>query len=318
MRIHLGLDRWHPEWDRSVVCIGSFDGIHLGHQAVIQTAVNEASRRRCPCLVTTFDRHPLAILAPDRCPPALATLDQNLREIERFGTSVTVILPFDEAMRQTPAEIFLERMLRGHLKAEHIVVGHDFSMGKDRQGTAEWMSHRIETTIVPPFEIQGERVSSRALRDGVREGALERVTHFLGRPFALAGVVVPGQQLGRTLGYPTANLGRSFEQVVPADGVYGGIARLRQGSWRAAMSIGHRPAVGGKARTVEAFLLDYDGPEFYGAAMELEFWVRLREERDFPDLDALRDQMARDVQSTRESVLLPERRAPFHTVHPTR
>jgi riboflavin kinase/FMN adenylyltransferase len=295
MQVHFGLELLNAEWSSSVVCIGTFDGVHLGHQAVIGLAVTEAFQRELPCVVLTFDRHPAHVLAPERCPKAIASLGENLAQFERLGVGVSVILPFTEELSQTGAQTFFDEMLVRCLRAKRLVVGHDFAFGKGREGTPAWLQSRIETEVVPPFELHGSRVSSSAVRTAVSEGDMEEAARLLGRPFAISGIVVSGQRLGRTLGYPTANLARSFDQVTPADGIYAGYATTPHGIFRAAVSIGVRPAVGGTARTIEAFLLDYPGHDLYGRNISVAIHSRIREERNFDSLDALKTQIARDV-----------------------
>lgn len=295
MQVHFGLELLNAEWPSSVVCVGTFDGVHLGHQAVIGRATSLAAKHELPCIVVTFDRHPAHVLAPDRCPKAIASLGENLDQFARIGVGVAVVLPFTKELSQTNAQSFFDDALVGCMKATRLVVGHDFAFGKGREGTPEWLQARIETEVVPPFELHGSRVSSSAVRNAVGEGDIEEATRLLGRPFAVSGIVVAGQRLGRTLGYPTANLARSFDQVMPADGIYAGYATTPHGTFRAAVSIGMRPAVGGKDRTIEAYLLDYPGHELYGRNISVALHRRIREERNFDSLDALKEQIARDV-----------------------
>lgn len=300
LQVHFGLELLAAEWDRAIACIGTFDGVHLGHQEVIKTAVELARERECPCVLVTFDRHPAHILAPDRCPKPIAALQANLAAFEALGVAVAIILPFDYALSQTSAEDFLSLNLKNAIHAQAIVVGHDFAFGHNRVGTPAWLSDRIETVVVPAFEIAGRRVSSSEIRRDIVEGKVEEAAHLLGRPFEIPGVIVAGQKLGRQLGYPTANLARSFDQVLPAYGIYSGEMELPQGKYRAAISIGTRPAVGGDAMTIESYLLDYPGDEIYGAPVTLRLTGRLREERNFPSMDALKAQIALDVEQIRK------------------
>ena len=299
MQIHLGTGARRAEWERAVVCVGTFDGVHLGHEAVIRKAVGDAREAELPCVLVTFDRHPASILAPARTPPTLATVNQNLRRFAALGVSVVLVLPFDAALSRMSADQFLNDILVGSLKAVKVVVGHDFAMGNGREGNTDWLAARIPTDVVPPFELEGERVSSSDIRRAVIAGDVERAARLLGRPYALEGVIVGGQRLGRTLGYPTANLARSTHLALPADGVYAGAYESPTGRFLAATAIGTRPAVGGGARTVESYLLDYPGDSLYGLPARVEFHHRLRGEENFPSLDALVEQMARDVAQTR-------------------
>jgi len=295
MQVHFGEELIRAEWSRSVGCIGTFDGVHLGHRTVIATAVDRARDRGLPCILVTFDRHPAAVLAPERCPKQIAPLSANLKALEALGVSLSLILPFTRELSQTTAQSFLDSVLIDEIKAEMLVVGHDFAFGKGREGTTDWLQSRIETEVIPPFEIDGHRVSSSEIRRSVEAGDVEHAMKLLGHPFAVQGVVVSGNRMGRVLGYPTINLARSYDGVLPSNGIYAGMASTNQGRHRAAISIGIRPTVGGGDRTLEAFLLDFPETEIYGSSVDLEFHRRLRNEEMFDSLDALKEQMARDV-----------------------
>ena len=300
MQVHFGVGLLRAEWRKAVVCVGTFDGVHLGHQTVIHNAVELAKSHELPCVLLTFDRHPAAVLAPSRCPLSVAGLQENLREFKTLGVSATVVLPFDVELSRMSAERFLREILLGSIRASTIVVGHDFAMGHGREGTTDWLSARVPTVVVPAFEIDGLRVSSSAIRRAITAGEMAHAKALLGRPFALSGVIVGGQKLGRQLGYPTANLARSFDQVMPMDGIYASWMETPLGRFKAATSIGTRPAVGGLDRTIESYLLDYPGDSIYGASVELELVRRVREERNFSSLDELVSQIERDVQEIRE------------------
>ncbi len=295
MQVHFGEELLRAEWPDAVGCLGTFDGVHLGHRQVIGTAVQGANSKGLPCVLITFDRHPAAVLAPDRCPPAIAPLSANLSEFEKLGVSLALILPFTRSLSETRAETFLHEVFIAEAKVRHLVVGHDFAFGKGREGTTEWLAQRIDTEVVPPFEIEGHRVSSSAIRQAIAAGDMQSARKWLGRDFALYGVVIHGEKLGRTLGFPTINLARSYDGVLPRDGIYSGSAELRTGTFRAAISIGIRPTVGGNARTIEAYLLDYPGQEIYGSTVKLRFKRRIRDELKFDSLEALTEQMKQDV-----------------------
>lgn len=299
MQFHLGLGSLRAEWPGATVVVGTFDGVHLGHAQVISTAVSRAHAREEPAVLVTFDRHPATVLAPGRVPPPVAGLEENMREIRALGVSVTVVLAFDAAFSRMSAERFHQEILLDGLRAKLLVVGHDFAMGDGREGTAEWLAARTETVVVPPYAPGGLRVSSTAVREAVAAGEMERAAELLGRPFAIRGVVVPGKRLGRTIGYPTANLARSIAQVEPPNGVYAGWADTVRGRFRAAIGVGTRPTVAGVGRTVEPYLLDYPGDSLYGTEIRLELHRRLRNEEKFASLDDLKAQMARDVEETR-------------------
>ena len=302
MTVSFGLGALRAEWPRAVVCIGTFDGVHLGHQAVIGEARAQAQAAELPLLLATFDRHPAAVLAPERCPKAIAPLEENLRRFAGLGVGSTVVIPFDSATAAISAEMFLGDVLQEALHADRLVVGHDFAMGRDREGTAEWLSSRVPTTIVPPFEQGGARVSSSAIRRAVEAGDMATAAALMGRHFALTGVIVGGQRLGRTLGYPTANLARTIDGVLPSDGVYAAWFDVGSSRFPTALAIGTRPAVGGGPRSIEAYLMDYEGASLYGAACRIEVVARVREERNFASVEALVEQMGRDVDEVRKEL----------------
>lgn len=299
MLIHFGADLIEPEWSGSVVCIGTFDGVHIGHQQVIKEAMSQAKARELPCVVVTFDRHPAHVLAPDKAPRSVQTLDQKLESLKALQVPVTVILPFDRQLCNTTADQFLKAILFEKLKAKLVVVGHDFAMGSGRQGTPEWLGSRIETIVVPAFEIDGTRVSSSAVRQAVTDGEPQMAAKLLGRSYTLIGNVVSGQKLGRELGFPTLNLARSSVGIEPRRGVYAGRARTPYGEFLAAISIGIRPTVDGSYQTIEAYLLDYPGQSLYGATVELELTHYLRPEEKYDSLAKLIDQIKLDVEQTR-------------------
>lgn len=299
MLTHFGIESVQAEWCEAVVCIGTFDGVHLGHRRVIERAVESGRASDRPSVVVTFDRHPAAVLAPDRVPPAIASLGEDLRQFEAIGAAVAVVLRFDEALAATTAETFLDDILREGLRGSALVVGHDFAFGHDRVGTPDWLADRIPTEVVPPFLLDGQRVASSEIRRRIASGDVEGAARLLGRPFAVEGVVVGGEKLGRTLGFPTLNLARSGGQVRPADGVYAGRCETSIGAFAAAIGIGVRPTVGGSERTIEAYLLDYPGDSLYGQAVRLEVIQRLRGEVRFDSLEDLRRQMAEDVDRVR-------------------
>ena len=299
MQVHFGIDLLHPEWQRSVACIGTFDGVHLGHQEVIGGAVSRARELELPAILVTFDRHPAAVLAPERCPPAIAPLQSNLGQFGRCGVDVAVILEFTRELSQTSAESFYHEILGERLHTEELVVGHDFAFGRDRQGTPEWLQQRIPTRVIPPFGPEGHRISSSEIRQAIGEGRVEDAGRWLGRPFEVSGVVVHGQKLGRTLGFPTINLARSFQQVMPGFGVYAGTCDTPFGTFRAGISVGVRPTVSGEYPTIEAYLLDYPGDSLYGYSVVLRLVKRLRDEEKFAGLEELKNQMNRDIAEVR-------------------
>jgi riboflavin kinase/FMN adenylyltransferase len=304
MLVHFGLHGLNPEWKSCTVTIGAFDGIHLGHQALISEAVADGQRHEIPAVAVTFDRHPLAVICPEREPEPVLSLDQNLAQMRRLGLAAAVVIPFDAHMAVMEADSFVKRVLLDAIHAGRAVVGHDFGFGRDREGTAEMLRQTMPVTELDQVLSDGIRVSSTEVRRAINAGHVENATRMLGRPFSIQGTVVSGKKLGRELGFPTINLARHRSSLTPADGVYAGWAKTPLGNARAAISIGHRPAVGGGERSIEAYLLDWD-ESLYGMPLELGFEARLRNELDFPDLDALKTQIGKDVEETRTKASLP-------------
>lgn len=287
-------------WEHSVVSIGTFDGVHLGHQALLCKCVEEASAEGWPSIAVTFDRNPLETLRPEHAPKRIQSLHQTLDSIADSGIDIAVVLHFDSELAQTSADNFFEQILVSGLGAQTMVVGHDFAFGKSRVGTPQWLADRIATHVVPPLMIDDVRVSSSAIREAVSLGDVASAANLLGKDFALSGTVAHGRKVGRTLGYPTANLIFDELSLTPADGVYAGTASIASGNYMAAIGIGMRPTVGGNIRTVEAFMIGYNGPDIYGRAMQLAFNSRIRDELKFEDLEALKTAMDEDVRIATE------------------
>lgn len=285
------------------VAIGVFDGVHLGHQQVIRQALADAEQHEGLAVVITFDRHPNSIVAPDRVPSLIYSLPQKLRAIEALGVDATWLIRFDEAFSRQPGEDFVRTLARdfGHLQS--VCVGREFTFGHKRSGNVEVLQKlgaelRFVVHGLAAVSLDEQAVSSTRIRETIRTGEMDLASQMLGRGYALAGEVVRGAQLGRKLGFPTANLDvRGL--VLPPNGVYAVHARVGGKVFRAALNIGLRPTVGaGLAQQVEAHLLDFDG-DLYGQELEVTFVERVREERKFPSLDALKTQIERDIEAAR-------------------
>lgn len=304
MKTWSGLESIHEPFVNSAVAIGQFDGLHVGHQALIGRAVEEARRIRGRSVVFTFDRHPMDLIAPDRAPSQITTLEQRSKLIEECGVDDLVIAKFDNRFRDLSPETFLHFVLVGVLGAASVSVGHDFRFGCNQLGDVDFMNlaesrFRFKTNVIESVMVLGEKASSTRVRTLLRDGNVTDATQVLGRPFALIGIVVHGQQLGRTLGFPTANLATETKQLLPKDGVYAVLVNDGTVRRQGACSIGLRPTVNGKERTVETFLFDFDG-DLYGQKLEFEFVERIRDEEKFNSLDELVTAMHRDVALARQ------------------
>jgi riboflavin kinase / FMN adenylyltransferase len=275
------------------VAVGTFDGVHLGHREVISGSDT----------VLTFEPHPASVVTPDRAPLLLTTPERKAELIASLGVRELAVLPFDDAFAHRSAEAFIDEVLTGTLGARHVSVGENFRFGHGAAGDAHLLRSRggFETRVVPLLEVDGEVVSSSHIRGLVLGGAIEYAGELLGTPFTAGGEVAHGDKRGRTLGFPTANLVPRPGYVTPAHGVYACRAMLENGeTYAAATNVGVRPMFdSGLGELIEAYLLDFD-EDIYGTQLRVEFLKRLRGERRFDSVDALVEQMGRDVEEARE------------------
>jgi riboflavin kinase / FMN adenylyltransferase len=296
---------WLPEVRRRErqVAVGTFDGVHLGHREVIRGSDS----------VLTFDPHPVSVVAPQHAPKLLTPLNMKAELIEALGVQELIVIPFDVDFAARGAQEFIDDVLVGALGSVRVSVGENFRFGHRAQGDTQLLAadERFATTVHPLLEVDGEIVSSSHIRGLVLAGEVDQATHFLGAPFQLRGEVVRGDERGRTLGFPTANLIPDEALVCPGHGIYACLAGVcpRGGPIGetlaprpAAVSIGVRPTfTTGRGELIEAYLLDYDG-DLYGSELRLDFLRRLRGERRFATPEALVEQMRRDIERTREVV----------------
>jgi riboflavin kinase/FMN adenylyltransferase len=288
---------WLPDAQRRPrrIAVGEFDGVHLGHREVMRGADT----------VLTFEPHPRTVVSPDSAPLLLTTLAAKADLIAGLGIRELVVIPFDGAFASRSAQEFIDHVLVEQLGAEHVSVGENFRFGHRARGDAALLEAQdaFETRVVELVEVQGEVVSSSQIRGLVAAGEVERANAFLGSPFQLRGPVAHGDKRGRTLGYPTANLVPDPALLYPGHGVYACRAAVElDGEWKwwpAATNVGVRPTfVTGRGLLVEAFLLGFEG-DLYGRELRLAFLERLRGELRFDSVEALVEQMERDVEDTR-------------------
>ncbi|WP_116453209.1 bifunctional riboflavin kinase/FAD synthetase [Blastococcus litoris] len=317
-----GLDAIPGDLGRTVVTIGMYDGVHRGHQQLIGTAVARAQAMRRPCLLLTFDPHPAEVIRPGSHPAILTSLDRKAELVAELGVDAMCVLPFTtEFMRLSP-EGFTHTVLVEHLHCAQVVIGQNFTYGHKAAGTvdslvAEGRRFGFSVEGVPLANVASEAgeeevtISSTYIRACVAAGDMEPAARALGRPHRVDGVVVRGDRRGRDLGYPTANVETPPFTAIPADGVYAGhlVTRdPRSGASKerfpAAISVGTNPTFQGSRRTVEAFVLDYEG-DLYGEHVGVEFVRRLRPMAAFPDVSALVAAMDKDVADTRTVLGLP-------------
>lgn len=302
MKIHAGFQSWNLK-ERTVVTLGNYDGIHLGHQSILKTLVQDASALNAPSVAVTFDPIPKKVLYPDSSPPLLQTLEQRLESLELIGVDHALVIPFDHNFAKKMPDEFVRDDLVGTLRLKEFVVGENFSFGHQKKGNIELLRRMGESCdfsvkAVNDVRRNGVRVSSTAIRQMVREGHVDLAAELLGHPYALIGHIVEGERLGGRLGIPTANL-RFENELLPASGVYVTSAIVQSRRIPSVTNVGVRPTVGGKQLTVEAHLLDFDG-DLYGQRMELEFLQKLRDEKRFAGIDELKAAIAADIASARK------------------
>jgi riboflavin kinase / FMN adenylyltransferase len=276
------------------VAVGSFDGVHLGHREVIRGSDS----------VLTFDPHPTSVVAPQHTPRLLTSLAVKAELVAALGVSELIVIPFDAQFAARSAQDFIDEVLVGALGATHVSVGENFRFGNRAKGDREMLckDRRFATRVTPLLEVEGEIVSSSHIRGLVLAGEVDPASRFLGAPFQLRGEVVHGDERGRKLGFPTANLIPDEALVCPGHGVYACLADTLDGAnaRAAAVNVGVRPTFGtGRGELIEAYMLDFEG-DLYGAQLRLDFLARLRGERRFASADELVEQMHRDVERTRQ------------------
>lgn len=297
-----------PAGRKVCVAIGVFDGVHLGHRQVIRQTLADAEQHEAMAVVATFDRHPNSVVAPDRVPPLIYSLPQKLRAIAGLGVDATWLIRFDEAFSRQTGEAFVRELARGFGHLHSICVGGEFTFGHQRSGNVALLRKlggelRFSVHGLAAVSLDGQPVSSTRIREAIRSGELDAASQMLGRGYSLAGIVVKGDQLGRQLGFPTANI-EAQGLVLPPDGVYAVHARKGDNLYRAVLNIGVRPTVSTttRARQVETHLLDFDG-NLYGEELEITFVEKLRPEQKFRSPAALRQQIARDIEQARQSFI---------------
>ncbi|MFJ6770886.1 bifunctional riboflavin kinase/FAD synthetase [Kitasatospora sp. NPDC091257] len=304
-----GLEEIPGDWGRSVVTIGSFDGVHRGHQLIIGRAVERARELGLPAVVVTFDPHPREVIRPGSHPPLLAPHPRRAELIAELGVDAVLVLPFTTEFSQESPETFVRQVLVDALSARVVIEGPNFRFGHRAAGDVALLGElgRADDFEVEVVDLQvcgtagaGEPFSSSLTRRLVESGDMAGAGEVLGRPHRVEGVVVRGAQRGRELGYPTANVETVPHSAIPADGVYAGWLTADGERMPAAISVGTNPTFDGTARTVEAYAIDRVGLDLYGMHVAVDFLAYLRGMEKFDSIDALLDRMADDVKRARE------------------
>jgi len=313
VRIVRGSRTLEKPLERAVLTVGNFDGLHVGHQRIMATVTGRARAFDGQAAVYTFEPHPRKVLQPEQPPRLLTTLEQKLELFEAAGVDVSIVEPFDREFARLPAERFVREILYERIDPLEVYVGYDFRYGRDREGSMRTLTELgphlgFAVTIVPEVKLGSRDVNSTRIRELLEQGSVEDAALLLGRPYTIRGRVVEGARRGRTLGFPTLNLDAEND-VLPQTGVYAGHVRFldegsppRQSVFAAVTNVGRRPTFGASERVLtEAHLLDFSA-DAYGRRIEITFEHHLRGERRFPDVDALRAQIAADAELARKKL----------------
>ncbi|REJ95947.1 MAG: bifunctional riboflavin kinase/FAD synthetase [Planctomycetota bacterium] len=282
-----------------LLSIGNFDGVHRGHQRIISTLTAAARERGRPAVVMTFEPHPIRVLAPDRAPPQLSTLDRKAELLEQLGVDCLIAMPTDRALLDLSPEEFFSQVVRGEIDASGMVEGENFCFGRDRAGTVETLDRLcresgISLTVVNHVSLGDLTVSSSAVRKAISEGRVAEAVAMLGHPYRVRGRVEPGAARGGAIGFPTANLS-GVETLLPADGVYAGVAEVDGVRYAAAVHLGANPTFGETKRKLEVHLIDYSGGPLYDRELAVDLIDRVRGTLDFGDAAALQTQLRADI-----------------------
>jgi len=302
VRLDRELANYSPVKD-SLITIGVFDGVHIGHRYLVSHLKKIASDANLASIAITFRQHPQQILNPDYQPPFLTDAEEKAELLKAEGIDIVIVLDFTRDLARMRAREFLE-ILQKKLRMRGLVVGPDFSLGKDNEGniaTLKKLSQEMNfsLTVIPPVIINGEVISSTAIRRSLAEGDIEKVQTMLGRPFSLHGRVVHGKGRGAILGFPTVNLDIMPGQAIPSDGVYASLACVKDKVFDSVTNIGKNPTFGDNERTVESYLLDYHD-DLYEHKVRIDFIKKIRDEIKFNSPAELRNQISVDIISARK------------------
>jgi riboflavin kinase / FMN adenylyltransferase len=297
----------------AVVTVGTFDGVHRGHQAVLHTLVAVARERRQQSVILTFDPHPLHVIRPETAPRLLTTTEERSALLRAAGADRVSVLPFTRELSSYPPRRFVEDVLLEHFGLDHLVIGYDHGFGKDRTGDVGTLQSigaelGFGVTVVPHTDLHDAPISSTRIRRLLQEGDVVEAAEALGRPYSIAGNVVRGDGRGRSLGFPTANLDIGApEKLLPADGIYAVVVQMGDtaGSLEGVLHLGERPTFAGASSTIEVMLFEFDG-DLYGERLRVEFHGRVRGIERFDNVDELVSAMNGDVLAAR-NILAHER-----------
>lgn len=295
-----GLRHIKPQHAECAVVIGNFDGVHLGHQALVRCLQQGAALRKLPSMVIVFEPQTAEFFLKEQAPARLMRLREKVKAIYASGIERILVLPFNKSFADLSADQFIQEILLEKLKVRYLVAGDDFRFGRNRVGTLELIQkYGIETGLSKTVYVGEQRVSSTEIRNALKEGCLDVAEQCLGRPFSLSGYVKHGDQRGRSIGFPTANL-RLHRKKVPLSGVYAvKVKGIGNDSFEGVANVGVRPTVGGSRTLLEVHIFDFN-QSIYGRYMDVDFICKLREEKRFDSFEALKTQIANDVEAARQ------------------
>ena len=313
MQVYYDIETPSELFQESVVTVGVFDGLHIGHQAVIHHLLTQSEKFKLASVVLTFDPPPLAFLAPEKCPPALTTLPKKIEILERLGVDAVVFARFDAYLQQMSPDIFVQQVLLQRLHARQVIIGYDWQFGKGRSGNAEALKqlgkqHQFGVMIVGPIQLHGVPVHSTCIREAIASNNLDIVSELLGRRYSIMGEIVQGEGRGRQIGFPTANIDAG-NQMLPPSGVYAIQAKLEGGMFNGVTNMGTRPTFDGEKFQIETHLFDFE-KIVYGKKIEIFFIEKIRDERKFPNPEMLINQIKQDVVTAKAVLKMTGENAP--------
>ncbi|GAB3813338.1 bifunctional riboflavin kinase/FAD synthetase [Pontibacter rugosus] len=295
-----------PQLNHAVVTSGTFDGVHVGHQKILRRVLERARQSGGQSVVITYWPHPRLVLFPeDNDLQLLSTIDERIEHLHTFGIDYLLIIPFTKEFSRTTSRTFITDILVRAINTKVLIIGYDHRFGKNREGSFEHLKARsaqygFEVEEIPREDVDDIGVSSTKIRRALESGDIETANRYLGRNYSITSVVEEGQKLGRTIGYPTANMALPpAHKLIPGNGVYAVWAIVNEDRFPAMMNIGVRPTVNGKSLTIEVHILQYSG-DLYGQTLTVEFVDQLRKERKFDGLEALKDQLGKDKEATEQ------------------
>ncbi|WP_270939804.1 bifunctional riboflavin kinase/FAD synthetase [Romboutsia lituseburensis] len=284
--------------NKSVITIGNFDGLHKGHQVLIRETVDYAKKNNIQSIVFTFENHPANYFIPNSVKNIISE-KQKLAILKNMGVDMVISIPFDDYMTKITPNEFVRDILVNKLNIEKLIIGHDFTFARNKEGNTESLQllsykYKFNLQVVSPIRINGIRVSSTKIRSLILEGSLDKVRQYLGYNYQLEGRVIHSKKLGRTIGFPTANLESDNNMVIPKNGIYATKVYVEDKTYFGATNVGYNPTVNGKSLSIETNILEFD-EDIYGKNIKVEFLERIRDEKKFSSLEELKNQLGKDT-----------------------